>query len=167
MVVRLAAGEGDSSGGITDLEAGEAPHGDVLTEFAALGSNKLRNVDGLFFVEGLLQQPDLLVELLHHASDHLLSDVCRLAAGNGLREVDVLLAGVICRRDVFLPHILRVARGNMHSNVVDQLFEVLGARHKIAFAVDLDQYANLAASVNVVRPRAFTGHSGRLLGSDG
>src|SRR5712691_106893 len=88
-LVRFGTGEGDCSRGISDLEPGKAPHGDVLAEFADLGGNELRNVDGLILDEGLLQQADLLVELFHHAGNHLLGDVCRLAASDGLREIDV------------------------------------------------------------------------------
>ena len=48
-----------------------------------------------------------------------------------------------------------------------QLFEVIGARHEIAFAVDLDQHANLAAGVNVVAHRTFAGHTRRFLRGHG
>ncbi len=47
-----------------------------------------------------------------------------------------------------------------------QLFEVFGARHEIAFAIDLDQHADLAAGMNVVANRTFAGHARRLLGRD-
>ena len=84
----------------------------------------------------------------------------------GLSEIDVLLARVGFRRDVFLPDILRIARRDVHGDVVDQFLEVLGARHEIAFAVHLDQHANLAAGMNVVGHRAFAGHARRFLGCD-
>ena len=91
----------------------------------------------------------------------------RLAAGNGLREIDVLLTSIVLRRNVFLPHELRIAGRNVHGDVVHQFFEVFGARYEIAFAVDLDQHANLAAGVNVVAYRTFAGHTRCLLGRHG
>jgi hypothetical protein len=54
----------------------------------------------------------------------------------------------------------------VHGDVVDQFLEVFGARHEIAFAVDLDQHANLAAGVNVVAHGTFAGDARRFLGCD-
>ena len=54
----------------------------------------------------------------------------------------------------------------MHGDVVDEFLEVVGSGHKVAFAVDLDQHADLAAGVNVVGHRAFAGHARRFLRSD-
>src|SRR6202045_2132 len=78
-VVRLGAGEGDGSGGIADFEPRKAPHGDVLAEFADLGSDKLRDADGLVFDEGLLEQANLFVELFHLAGYDLFDHGSRLA----------------------------------------------------------------------------------------
>ncbi len=82
-------------------------------------------------------------------------------------QIDVFFAREVCRRYVFLAHKLRIAGRNVHGDVVHEFLEVLGAGHEIAFAVDFDQHADLAAGVDVVADRAFAGHAGRLLGSDG
>ena len=146
-----------------DLEAGEAAHGDVLAQLADLLRDQFLDRDGLILDEGLLQQANLLVELRHLAVDDLLDHRCRLAGGGSLRAIDLLLALQILRRHVFGLHIARIARRDVHRDVLEQLLEVLGARHEVALAVDFDQHADLAAGMDVGAHCAFVGGAGRLL----
>ena len=74
----------------------------------------------------------------------------RWFAGSGrLRPVDVFLALKSLGRDIFLAHELRIARRDVHGNIVHQLFEVVGASHEIALAVYFHQHTNLAAGMDV------------------
>src|ERR1039457_1125565 len=98
--------DGDGLACVSHLEAGKAAHGDILAQFADFGRNQLRDRDGLVLVEGLLEQAHFFVELLHLAIHHLLGDVGGLSAGNRLREKNLLLAGEVRSRDVFLAYIL-------------------------------------------------------------
>src|SRR5579872_1725679 len=50
---------------LADFEAGEAPDGDVLPQLADLGGDQLRDTDGLFLDEWLIEQAHFLVELRH------------------------------------------------------------------------------------------------------
>src|SRR5208282_920582 len=166
LVVRLRADEGDRSAHIPDFEPGKTPHRDVLAEFADFGGDQLRDADGLVLDKGLLQQADLFVKLFHLAGHDFFDHWSGLAGGSGLGAINVFLALDGFRRNVFFSDELRIARRNVHSNVVDQLFEVVSARDEIAFAVDLDQYANFAAGVNVVAHRTFARHPRRFLSCD-
>src|ERR1700730_1353348 len=157
---------GDGLARIADFEAHEAAHSDVLAQFADLGCNQLRDADRLVLDEGLLEQADLFIELAHLAFDDLFNDLGRLASGRGLRAIDVLLALEGFRRDVFLADKLWITRRDVHGDVVFQFLEILGTRHKVAFAVHFDEHPDLAASVDVAGNGPFAGHSARLLGSD-
>src|SRR5579859_265691 len=59
----LQLGDGDSLAHIAHLEAGKAPHGDVLAQLADLARDQLVDADARLFHERLVQQADLLVEL--------------------------------------------------------------------------------------------------------
>src|SRR3954452_11112469 len=83
--------DGDGLADVTDLEAREALHGDVLAQLADLRGDELADGDGLFLDEGLLVKADLLVELAHLALDDLLDHVRRLAGLERLVLVDILL----------------------------------------------------------------------------
>src|SRR5271169_475022 len=50
---------------VTHLEAGKPPYCDVLAQLADLGGDQLRDRNGLVLDEGLLQQADFFIELLH------------------------------------------------------------------------------------------------------
>ena len=65
-----------------------------------------------------------------------------------LRAIDVLLALEIGLGDIFLADKLRIAGRNVHGDIVNQFFEIVGAGHKIALAVHFDQHADLTAGVN-------------------
>src|ERR1700737_3902472 len=135
--------------GFADLEASEAAYGNVLAQLADLGCNELCDGDGLVFDEGLFQKTDLFVKLAHLAFDNFL-DYLRWLAGSGrLRPVDVFLALKSLGRDIFLAHELRVAGRDVHSNIVHQLLELVGARYEIALAVYFHQHTNLAAGMDV------------------
>src|SRR6266498_287327 len=155
--------DGDGLAGVADLESRKSPDGNVLAQFADLGRDQLRDRNSLVLDEGLLVEADLLVELGHLAFDHLLGNVCGLAAGDCLRAEDILLALVSFGRDIFLADKLRVAGRDVHGDVVHQFFEVLGASDEIALTVDLYQYADLSAGMDVLRDGAFAGHTCRLL----
>src|ERR1700682_2103350 len=144
---RLSGSNGRPS--LADLEASKAPYGDVLAQLADLGCNELCDGDGLVLDKGLLQKADLFVKLAHLAFDNFLHDVRWFAGSGRLRPVDVFLALKSLGRDIFLAHELRVAGRDVHSNIVHQLFEVVGARHEIALAVYFHQHTNLAAGMDV------------------
>src|SRR6266850_7659530 len=126
------------------LEARKAADSDILAQLADLRGNQLRDGYALVLDEGLIEQADLFVELLHLASDHLLRNVGGLAALNGLVEVDFFLSIEVCLRYVLFANVLRIARRNVHGDVMDQLLEVVGAGDKVALAVDFYQHADLA-----------------------
>ena len=86
--------------------------------------------------------------------------------GDGLRKIDIFFAGEICRGDVFLADVLRIAGGDVHGDIVHQFLEVIGAGHEIALAINFDEHADLAAGVNVAGHRAFAGYARGLLGRD-
>src|SRR5439155_14378988 len=65
--------------------------------------------------------------------------------------------------NVFFADKLRVGGRDVHGDVVYQLFEIVGAGHEIALAIDFDQHADFASGMNVVRNRAFAGDAGSLL----
>src|SRR5579864_1630505 len=116
LLFRLRDGDGLAS--VADLKSCESPDGNVLAQLADLRRDELRNRNSLVLDEGLLVQADFLVELFHLASNHLLGDIRGLAAGHGLREIDVLLALEIGLGNVFFTDEFRIAGGNVHGNVV-------------------------------------------------
>src|SRR5215471_13766614 len=156
-------GDGDGLAGVADLESREPLDRYVLAQLADLGRDELRDRTGLVLDEGLLVKANLLVELGHLALDHLLGDMLRLPARNRLRKIDFLFARIGFGRNVLFANELRIARRNVHGDVVYQFLEVLGASDEIALAVDLHQHADLSPGVDVACNRAFAGHSGGLL----
>src|ERR1035437_5266426 len=156
-------GCGDGPVGRAHLEARKAPHGNDLAQLAYLLRDQLLDADGLVLDEGLLQQANLLVELGHLAIYDLLYHRGRLAGGGGLRAEDILLAVEIGRGHVLGLHIARVAGRDVHRDVLEQLLEVLGAGHEVALAIQFEQYADLAAGVNIGAHRALVGRAGGLL----
>ena len=55
----------------------------------------------------------------------------------------------------------------MHRQLLGQALEVVGARHEVGLAVDLDQHADLAAHVDVVADDPFLGGAAGALGGRG
>ncbi len=51
----------------------------------------------------------------------------------------------------------------MHRDIVHQLFEIIGARDEVGFAVDLDHHAELAAGMDVAADETLFGGPRRLL----
>src|SRR5579872_895934 len=156
-------GDRDSLARVAHLEAREAAHSDVLAEFADLRRDELPDRDSLVLDERLLEQADFLIELLHLAIDHLLGNVSRLATGNRLRDRNFLLAGEVRGSNVFLADVLGIAGRNVHRDIVQQLLEVVGARHEVALAVHFDEHTNLAAGVDVAPHRPFARHASCFL----
>ena len=97
----------------------------------------------------MLQQADFFVELGHLAFHDPLNHRRRLARRGCLCTEDGLLALQVLGGHVFRLHIARIAGSDVHRNVLQQLLEVVGARHKVGLAIDLDQHANLSARVDV------------------
>src|SRR5258706_4711902 len=159
--------EGHCSIGIAHFEAGEAAHADILTQLADLGGDKLRDGSGLVLDERLFTETNFLVDLRHLAFHNLLDHIRRLAGSSCLGAINVLLALERLRRHILAADKLRIAGGNVHGDVVQQLLEIIRARHEIALAVHFQQHANLSARVDVVAHRAFTCHARRLLSSQG
>src|ERR1700679_1119204 len=157
-------GDRDSLARIANLKARAAPHADVLAQLADLRRNQLRDRDSLVLDERLLQQANFLVELFHLSRHHLLRNVLRLTGSDSLRDIDFLLAIEIRFGHIFLAYKFRIARGDVHGDVVDEFFEVLGTRYKIALAIYFEQHADLSAGMNIAGYRALTGHARCLLG---
>src|SRR5215469_12126727 len=65
-------GDCDGLAGVTHLEPGKPPDGDVLAQLPDLRRDQLSDRDGLIFDERLLGQAHFLVELLHLARNHFL-----------------------------------------------------------------------------------------------
>jgi hypothetical protein len=72
------------------------------------------------------------------------------------------------RRDIFLAQELRICRGHLHCEILDEVLEVIGAGDEIGFAVHLDEYAELGARMNIRSDDALTRDARGLLrgGSD-
>jgi hypothetical protein len=87
----------------------------------------------------------------------------RLACGRSLRAINLLLALQIFGGHVLRLHIARIAGRDVHRDVLQQLLEVLGAGHKVALAVQLEQHADLAAGMDIGAHRALVGGAGSLL----
>src|SRR5262249_58264445 len=58
---------------------------------------------------------------------------------------------------------LRVARRDVHRDIVDQLLEIISACDEVALAVDLHHDAELAAVMNVRADESLFGGARRLL----
>jgi hypothetical protein len=83
-----------------------------------------------------------------------------LPVASGLCAIDILLAFQIGGGHVLGLHIAGIAGCNVHRDVLEQLLEVLGARHKVALAIQFEQHADLAAGMNICatpRPRWWCG----------
>ena len=66
-----------------------------------------------------------------------------------LLAIDFALAVEHFLRHFLAPQETRIERGDVHGHVVAETLKILGARHEIALAIDLDEHADLAARVNV------------------
>ena len=117
--------------------------------------DQLVNADAGLFHKRLIQQADFFVKLCHLAFHDFLHHGSRLAGCGGLCAIDFFFLLKSFRRHIFLADKLRVRGGNVHRNVFDQVFEVVGAGHKIALAIHFHQHANLSACVNVAGNGAF------------
>src|SRR4030095_818157 len=89
-ILRLLGRRSNGHARLTHLEAREAAHSDILAQFADLRGDQLPDADGLVLDEGLLDQADLLVELLHLSGDDLFDNLRWLACRRGLCAIDVL-----------------------------------------------------------------------------
>src|SRR6185437_13429848 len=98
------------------------------------------------------------------AFEHLLDDVRGLAAGGGLGTVDVLLAEKVFFGDVFAANVAGIGGSDMHGDIAEQLLEVIGAGDEVGLAVELDEDADLTASMNVGAHSSLIGGAGGLLG---
>src|SRR5579862_1219221 len=149
--------------GLADLEAGKAADGDV---FAHLGYGLVDHfLDGGAFVadEVLLVQAILFVKLFHFAGDDLLDYGVGLAGGLGLSTVNFALTVEDVGSDFIAIKETGIERSDVHSDVVTETLEVIGAGDEVAFAVNLDEHANFAAGMNVVADHALAGGALRLL----
>src|SRR5215469_12376660 len=154
-------------GDFADLEAGEAADGDVFAEVGDRGGDFLTDRDGFVLDKVLLVEAGLLVELFHLALDNLLDDGLWLPGSAGLRGIDFALLFEHFGRDVFAADVARVYGSDVHGDVVTELLEGFGAGHEIAFAIDLDDYADFSASMDVVADETLGGFARGLLGRRG
>src|SRR5262245_37529882 len=135
--------------------AGEPPHHEILS---GLGRGFLEQVaDGLLVVAnvGLLEQADLREELVELAAHDLVDDRSRLALVLELRDIDGALALHPLRRHVLATHVVGADGRHLHGEVPHQLLELGGAGDEIGLAVDLDQYADPSARMDVGVHPAF------------
>src|SRR5712691_4158282 len=138
-----------------DLEAHETPDGNVFAQFRDRLRDHLADRDALVLDVVLFIEAVLLVELFHFSADDFFNNVLWLAGGQRLCAIDLALLLEHLWRHFLAPHVARIERGHVHRNVVAQLLERFRARDKIRLAVQLDQYANFAARVNVAANESF------------
>src|SRR5712691_833429 len=99
--------------------------------------------------ERLIEEALLRVELLQLARDDLVQHRLGLALLEQLRAVDVLLPLDHVVRHVLAAHVLGIAPGDVHGEVLHQRLELLVPRGEVGLAVHFDQHAHLAAHVDV------------------
>src|SRR5208282_1872968 len=162
-LVRSGRSDVRRRGVLADLEARKAAHGYVLAD---LGVGLLDQVayGGLFVLdEVLLVQTALGEELFELAFHDAVEQIFRLAGAAGLVEIILALALDDVRRHVFAPDVPGVERGHVHGHVVAEALELVGAGHKVALAIHLDEHGDLSAGVQVGAHGAFGGLALRLL----
>src|ERR1700679_580032 len=150
---------------IAHLEPRKAAHAQVLTQLADLLRNQVLDGEGLVLDERLVEQANFFVKLAHLAFHNLLDHRRRLPGGRSLRTVNVLLPLQILVGHILPADVPGIGRRDVHGDILEQLLEVLRARYKIALAVDFNQHADLAASVNIGADSTFRRVPRRLLGS--
>src|SRR3954468_19445737 len=126
---------------LSHLEAGEAPDHHVLAGAGGdLGAQLLdRLAVVLVLVDVPLHQQHRLLEPLAQAPlDHLLLHLLGLSVGRGLLRKDAGLGLAALLRPVLLRHVLRRRGSHVQGHVPGKRLEVLGARHEVRLAVDLD-----------------------------
>jgi hypothetical protein len=160
-------GDSDRLASLTHFEARKPANRNIFAQLTDLSGDELTNADGLVADEGLLEQANFFVELAHLAFNNLLDHLWRFPGGGSLRTIDVLFALESLGRNVFLAHEFRVAGGDMHRNVVYQFLEVIGARYKVAFAIDFDKNTDLASGVDIARDSPLFGHAAGFLAGNG
>src|SRR5262249_24342318 len=111
----------------------------------------------------LIEQTHLLVEAIQLSLDDLLDYRGRLVLAFHLRAVNAALALEDVRGDLLAAYVLRTGGRGVHRDFLRQALEVLGPRHEVRLAVDLDEHADLAAHVDVAADEAFVGRPSRLL----
>jgi len=119
--------------------------------------------DGGILDERLFHQTAFLIELLQFAVDDLWPRGGRLAHLFGLPLINrpLLIDDVL--GNVFALHVRRLGGGDLQRKVVHECFEFLIARDEVGFTVDLDQYADFAAHVDVGVDQALIGFAARFL----
>src|SRR6266852_6614001 len=120
-----------------------------------------------FFYERLIQKHGLFIELVEAAFDNLIDHVVGLAPVLWivlrLLTRDLALCLQKLSRDLLARNIARLGRGDMHGDIFNELLKVFAARDEIRLAVNFDQYANLAAHVNVRPDDALGRHAAFFL----
>ena len=112
----------------------------------------------------LIEQHELRVEAAKLALDDLVDHVGRLVRVLHLRAVDRLFLLDRLGRHVLAAHPLRVGGGDVHADLLDEVLEVVGARHEVRLAVHLDEDADLAAQVDVAADHALRRGAAGALG---
>src|SRR5579883_938576 len=148
---------------IPDLEADKAGHRDILAELGDLGFHELLDGERGFLDERLLQQTNFLVELGQTALHDAVENLVRLPFVAGAVARDFLFLLEDFGRHFFAAQIARIGRGDVHRDIVHQLFEIIGARDEVGFAVDLNHHAELAAGMDVAADETLFGGPRRLL----
>src|SRR5580704_10402533 len=153
-----------SAGYLAHLEADKSPHGDILAELGNRLCDHLADRHRLVLDVVLLVEAILLIELLHLSGDNALDNRLGLAGGLCLILVDLALTLEHLGRDFFAAQIARIDRGDVHRHVVAKLLESFRARDEVRLAVDFDDHADFATSMDVVADETFRRLALRLLG---
>src|SRR6266478_3914099 len=101
-------------------------------------------LDVVLFVQAIF-----LIELFHLAGHDFFYDRLGFARGPRLRAVNLALLLAHLRSHLLAPHVSRVERRDVHSDVVTKLLERLRARHEVRLAVDFHEHSDLSARVDV------------------
>src|SRR6185503_6806064 len=124
-----------------EAEAGEAADDDVLAGLRRHLFDQVADDDLVVFDERLLHQAHLAEELVELAVHDLVRDRRRLALVLHLLLVDRALALDALGRDLLPAHVVGASGGHLHGEVSHEHAEVVGSRHEVSLAVDLDQHA--------------------------
>jgi hypothetical protein len=151
---------------LSHLVANEAAHLDVLADFSDKLLDELLACLVIVANIGLLHQASFLEELLESPVNNSLDDVLGLTGLDRLYPRDFALALDHFFRHFVTRDVLRVHRGDLHSELINEFFEFLILRCEVRLDVDLNQNTDATALVNVGIDDSLGGDTaGFLLGS--
>src|SRR6266852_2841671 len=149
--------------GLPHLEPRKPPDRNVFAQLGNRLGDHLADRVRLVLDEVLLIQAALLIALFHLALHDLLDHRFRLARCSRLCGINLALFLEHLGRHIFAPHVARIYCRDVHGHIVTQLLERIGARHEIAFTIDLHDHADLSPGMNVVANQPFGRFARRFL----